>query len=180
LFILKHISMQVSKDLIKQCAASGEREEVQVVLRYVNVKIMYESPKVKLSDATRITSSRVGYRVLISQYDPEIIGFREVFYCIYVNRANRVIAVVKISEGTTSATLCDSKLILMFAIGLCASGIIVGHNHPSGSIQPSENDKKITKQIKDAARLLEVNLLDHIIVTPDEGEYYSFADEGML
>ena len=83
-----------------------------------------------------------------------------------------------ISEGGTAGTVADIKKILMPAILQNCSGIIVSHNHPSGSNKPSQTDIDLTKNIKDAAKLIDVNLLDHLILC--ENSYYSFADEGLL
>ena len=104
------------------------------------------------------------------------INLYEFFYAIYLNSSNKVLSVMKISEGGAVSTVVDLKKILSPAILQNATGIIVCHNHPSGSMKPSYQDKKITKNIKEAAKLIDCQLLDHLIVTSDN--YYSFADNG--
>jgi len=89
-----------------------------------------------------------------------------------------VIEKCNISEGGISGTVVDPKKIYKIALDKHASSIILGHNHPSGNVQPSEADQKITKKIKDAGFMLDVAVLDHIIIGDDK--YYSFADEGTL
>jgi DNA repair protein RadC len=102
----------------------------------------------------------------------------EEFWIIMLNKANRVIRNCNISEGGISGTVVDPKKIFKIALDHHASSIILGHNHPSGNIQPSEADQKITKKIKDAGNMLDVAILDHLIIGDDR--YYSFADEGLI
>jgi len=93
-----------------------------------------------------------------------------------LNKANRIIKKIRISEGGVSGTVVDPKKIFKICLAHHATSIILGHNHPSGNLQPSEADTKITKKIKDCGNLLDVAVLDHIIV--GDNRYYSFADEG--
>jgi DNA repair protein RadC len=102
----------------------------------------------------------------------------EEFFCIFLNRANKVIKVKQISKGGISGTVTDVRLIFKNAILLTASGLIVAHNHPSGNLMPSESDSKITSKIREAGHLMDIQLLDHLII--NNLEYYSFADNGML
>jgi len=102
----------------------------------------------------------------------------EEFWLLLLNRANRVVRKVKISEGGISGTVVDPKKIFQICLEQHATSIILGHNHPSGAVAPSEADNKITKKIKDCGLLLDVAVLDHIIVGDDR--FYSFADEGTL
>ena len=102
----------------------------------------------------------------------------ESFWIILLNKANKVIRKCIISEGGVSGTVVDPKKIFKIALDQHASSIILGHNHPSGNIQPSEADQKITKKIRDAGFMLDVAVLDHLIIGDDK--YYSFADEGTL
>jgi len=102
----------------------------------------------------------------------------EEFWLLLLNRANRVIKKVKISEGGISGTVVDPKKIFQICLEQHATSILLGHNHPSGAVTPSEADNKITKKIKDCGLLLDVAVLDHIIVGDDR--FYSFADEGVL
>jgi DNA repair protein RadC len=102
----------------------------------------------------------------------------EEFWLLVLNRANLVIKKEMISRGGVAGTVVDTKIIFKTAIENYASSIIICHNHPSGNLKPSEADIKITKNIKDAGKLMEIPLLDHIIIT--ESGFYSFADEGMF
>jgi len=102
----------------------------------------------------------------------------EEFWILFLNRSNRVINRMKVSQGGISGTVTDVRMIMKKAIESLASGIIVCHNHPSGNLKPSESDTKITRKIKDAGNLMDIQLLDHLIIS--EKDYYSFADNGLL
>lgn len=102
----------------------------------------------------------------------------EAFWVLLLNRANRVIRKVNISEGGISGTVADPKKIFKMALDQNASSIILCHNHPSGNIQPSEADIRLTRKLKEAGLLLDLPVLDHLIVGGDS--YFSFADEGMI
>jgi DNA repair protein RadC len=102
----------------------------------------------------------------------------EEFWILFLSRNNKVLNKIKLSQGGISGTVTDVRIIMKKAIEFLASGIIVAHNHPSGNLNPSESDTKITQKIKEAGAMLDVPLLDHLIIS--EREYYSFADNGLL
>lgn len=102
----------------------------------------------------------------------------EEFWVLFLNRGNIIIRKEKISSGGISGTVVDKKIILKKALLHLCSSIILVHNHPSGNLIPSVQDKNVTKKIKEACELLEINLLDHVIIAGNA--YYSFADELML
>lgn len=102
----------------------------------------------------------------------------EEFWTLYLNRANEVIDNKLISRGGTTGTVIDTKIILKAGIEKLANGIILAHNHPSGNIKPSKNDIQITTKIKEAAKLIDITVLDHIII--GNNKFYSFADEGSI
>lgn len=102
----------------------------------------------------------------------------EEFWVMYMNRANKVIKMEKLSSGGIYATIVDIKMILKRALELLACSMIMVHNHPSGSTHPGDADKTQTKSLKEAAALLDITLIDHIIIAGDN--YLSFADEGLI
>lgn len=102
----------------------------------------------------------------------------EQFWLLLLNRANKIIRKINISEGGIAGTIADPKKIFKAAIDNNASSVILCHNHPSGNIRPSESDIKLTRKLKDGATILDLAVLDHIIVGDEN--YYSFADEGRL
>jgi len=108
----------------------------------------------------------------------ETIGIYESMFALYLNRANKTIGWFKISQGGLSGTVVDVRLILKTGIECLASGLIICHNHPSGNVNPSEPDIKITNKLKEGCKILDIQLLDHIILTEDS--YSSFADQNLL
>jgi DNA repair protein RadC len=102
----------------------------------------------------------------------------EVFAVLFLNRANRINHFEIVSEGGITGTVADPRIILKKALEQNAVSIIVCHNHPSGNLRPSRADELLTQKLKEAALLLDITMLDHIIVS-DQG-YYSFADEGYI
>jgi DNA repair protein RadC len=124
---------------------------------------------------TKITSSKIAYEYLRSYFEDLEI---ESFYIILLNRANKIIKHVQISHGGVSETVADGKIIFKSALENMATGIILSHNHPSGQLNPSQQDIKLTQKLKHFGELIQISILDHLIVT-DNG-YFSFADEGML
>jgi len=102
----------------------------------------------------------------------------EEFWILFLNRSNRIINRMKLSQGGISGTVTDVRLAMKKAIEYLASGIIICHNHPSGNLNPSEADSRITQKIKDAGNLLDIQLLDHLIIS--DKDYYSFADNGLI
>lgn len=150
----------------------GEAKAVSVVAALELGRRRKEAEKVKRD---KITSSKDVFDIL----NPILIDLPfEEFWLLILNRANLVIKKEMISRGGVSGTVVDTKIIFKAAIENYASSIIICHNHPSGNLKPSEADIRITKNIKEAGKLMEIPLLDHLIVA--ENGFYSFADEGML
>ncbi|QES89730.1 RadC family protein [Rhizosphaericola mali] len=102
----------------------------------------------------------------------------EVFVVVFLNTGNKIIHYEIVSHGGHSATIVDTKVIMKKALQQNATKLIISHNHPSGNLQPSKADDSVTQKIQEAARLLDIEMLDHIIVS-DMG-YYSYGDEGRL
>jgi len=123
----------------------------------------------------KITSSHDAFEIFRS-----VMGDQpyESFWIILLNKANKVLRKCNISEGGVSGTIVDPKKIYKIALDQHASSIILGHNHPSGNLNPSEADTKITKKIREAGLMLDIAVLDHLIIGDDK--FYSFADEGAL
>jgi DNA repair protein RadC len=120
-----------------------------------------------------------GSRDAANYLRPEIgdLAYEE-FWVLFLNRQNKVIEKRKLSQGGMTGTVIDVRLVLKLALEKHATSMIFCHNHPSGNLDPSDADRKITKQLKEAAALMEIPVVDHLIVT--QAGYFSFADEGML
>ena len=127
------------------------------------------------SERLKITSSRIAYEAL-QKYLSDLP--HEEFWILILNRANKIVKEECISKGGISSTVVDARLICKSAIENNASGIILAHNHPSGQLVPSMEDKTITKKLREALQLFDIALLDHIIV--GDQDYFSFGDEGLL
>ncbi|HEY1019269.1 MAG TPA: JAB domain-containing protein [Sediminibacterium sp.] len=143
----------------------------------VEITISY-SRTVKNSDRPCITSSRQAYEIILNHWNPETLHLYEEFKVMYLNRANRVIGIYEASRGGICGTVADPRLILGVAVKVCATAMILAHNHPSGNLQPSRCDELITAKLKQAGSFLEIVTTDHLIIS-DDG-YYSFADEGRI
>lgn len=102
----------------------------------------------------------------------------EEFWILYLNNSNKIIKSAQLSKGGITGTVVDVRLAFKEALQLGAVGIILAHNHPSGTLKPSQADIKLTKKLKTAGESLDIKVLDHLIIT--EKAYFSFADENML
>jgi DNA repair protein RadC len=123
----------------------------------------------------KITSSKTIFELM-----QPLIGElpHEEFWIVYLNNSNKVISKLQLSKGGITGTLVDVRLVFKSALELCATSLILCHNHPPGTLVPSEADKQITKKLRLAGDSLEVKVLDHVIVT--EHGYFSFVDEGIF
>ncbi len=123
----------------------------------------------------KVTSSKVIFEIM-----QPIIGElpHEEFWIIYLNNSNKVISKSQLSKGGITGTLVDVRIVFKTALEMGATALILCHNHPSGTLIPSDADKQITKKLKLAGESLEIKVLDHLIVT--EASYFSFADEGIF
>ena len=148
-------------------------------LNIAEVSLTYVT-KVKPSDRPAIKNSHDAHKIFFDSWNQNTIEHKESFKMLLLNRANKVLGITTISEGGLSGTVTDVRLIYQFAIKGNACGIIIAHNHPSGNSNPSESDLKITQKIKEAGNLLDIQLLDHIIVTPEMDLYRSLAGEGQI
>jgi len=123
----------------------------------------------------KVTSSKIIFEIM-----QPIIGElpHEEFWIIYLNNSNKVISKAQLSKGGITGTLVDVRIVFKTALEMGATGLILCHNHPSGTLIPSDADKQITKKLKLAGDSLEIKVLDHLIVT--ETSYFSFVDEGIF
>jgi len=136
------------------------------------------STKVKASQMPRVEKSADVKSLFMDHWDSGKIELQEEFKVMLLNRGNKVMGIVSISMGGIGGTIADPKLIFATALISGASAIVLAHNHPSGTLKPSQADINLTKKIKSAGEFLDITVLDHLILTA-EG-YYSFADEGAM
>jgi DNA repair protein RadC len=141
------------------------------------VQLIYKS-KLPASQRVKISSSRDAYDLLLKNWNSDTVEYCEEFKILLMNRSNAVLGIIAVSKGGISGTVTDVRIILQAALKSNASGLIVCHNHPSGNLNPSESDTKITQKIKEAGNIMDIQLLDHLIINDED--YYSFADNGLL
>jgi DNA repair protein RadC len=141
------------------------------------VELTYKS-RVKACDRPKVKTSADAHELIRRVYNVDTIEHHEQFYVFLMNRANHVLGFSRVSQGGTSGTVVDTRIILQLALKTNASAMMISHNHPSGQLRPSEQDILITRKLKEAAKLFDISLLDHLIMTADS--YYSFADNGQM
>ena len=143
------------------------------------IDIVYKrKSKCKVSERPKIITSKDGYEVFLHYWNEDKIELLEEFKVLLLNRANRVLQILPISQGGMTGTVADPRLILAAALKVAAVSIILCHNHPSGNLKASRADEELTQKIKCAAAYHDIKVLDHLIIS-NEG-YYSFTDEGLL
>ncbi|WP_316797111.1 JAB domain-containing protein [Pedobacter agri] len=149
----------------------------QTSFKVAEVEVSYKS-NYNITERPQINSSQVAYKILLQHWQLGKIELLEEFKVILLNTSNRVLGIVDISVGGVSGTLADPKIIFAVALKTNSSKIILSHNHPSGNLNPSEADKRLTQKLKDGGKLLDIEVCDHIIVT--NHSYFSFADECIM
>lgn len=153
--------------------------ETSKSLAVAEIELCYRS-NVKPSLRPKISRSKDAHEILFNSWNKDKIELVEQFKVMLLNRANKVLGIFELSTGGISGTVADPKLIFVAALKGGASGIIVSHCHPSGNLTASQSDIDLTKKLKEAGKFLEIQLLDHIILTPENDKYLSFADEGLI
>jgi DNA repair protein RadC len=141
------------------------------------VKLTYRT-KQTASERPKINNSMATYQLLLKCFDENTIELKESFKVLLLNHGNRVLGVMNVSEGGISGCIVDARLIMQSVILSNATRIVIAHNHPSGGLIPSVQDSFITKRVKQACELMDIELIDHLIITPYN--YYSFGDHGMI
>ena len=116
--------------------------------------------------------------IFYNSWDLKKLEFIEQFKVLLLNKANRILGICTLSTGGSASTIIDIRLLFALALKANANAIIVAHNHPSGEVHPSRNDIIVTKKINEAAKLLDIVLLDHLIV--NKHTFYSFKSEGTI
>ena len=159
-------------ELIKNFHGIGEAKAITIIAA---LELGRRRQMSSIKDRPEIRSSRDAFDVIA----PMIMDLQhEEFWVLMLNRGNQVLKRVQVSLGGVSGTVVDAKIIFKKALEIPASAIILCHNHPSGNLRPSQADIEITNKVKKGGELIDINVLDHLIVS--ERGYFSFADEGML
>jgi DNA repair protein RadC len=168
LHALGHLTV---KDLVK-IKGIGEAKAVSVVAA---LELGRRRKDIAPEDRPRVSGSKDAFEMLRA----DLLDLpHEEFWVLMLNRGNRVIKKHQVSQGGVAGTVADPKIIFKLALENLASGIIVAHNHPSGNLTASQADIQLTQRLKEAGKLLEIQVLDHLILGGHH--YLSFADEGLL
>jgi len=138
------------------------------------IKVKYQPVKLENGNI-KIRNSDDAYKVLLNHWNLDTIELQEEFKVLLLNNSNEVLGVYEMTKGGMTSTLVDVKLLFAVVLKSCATAIITCHNHPSGKLKPSNSDINIYEKIKNAAKLLDINYLDNLIITK-KGKY-SFNDE---
>ena len=184
-------AVDVAKDLLQAVNNDLQRLAKMSVNEILKLKVKGIGPAKAISIASAlelgIRRETAGYKKDFITHSRDVAAFlqarlqhkkHEVFAVLFLNRSNKINHYEIISEGGITGTVADPRVILKKSLEHDAVSIILCHNHPSGSIKPSRADEEITQKIKEAARAIDIKVIDHLIVS-EEG-YYSFADEGIL
>jgi DNA repair protein RadC len=142
------------------------------------ISISY-TQKIKNDIRVNIKSSQDAADYLRSIWNPDTLNIHETFMVIMLNNANYINGFYTLSTGGINSTCVDIRILYAIVLKSLSTSIILAHNHPSGNLNPSEADKKLTQKVVKAGNLFDIKTLDHIILSP-ENKYFSFADESLL
>lgn len=140
------------------------------------IKITYSS--ISYNERIKICDSATAFTSFKDSWNLETIELFEEFKIILLNHASEALGIYTVSKGGISSTVVEIRHILFVALKTNSTGIILAHNHPSGNLKPSLSDIKITERLHEACKVMDLNLMDHIILSKQS--YFSFTDEGYL
>jgi DNA repair protein RadC len=129
-----------------------------------------QTEKIKFKDSLNC------YEYIRDLYDSDTIELREEAIAVFCTSHLEVIGFYRLGAGEVNCCIIDTKLIIAIALKCRATSIVLSHNHPSGGLIPSKRDKKVTDKLNEQCKLFDINLMDHLIVIQQRGEYYSFVD----
>ena len=147
-----------------------------LILSYAEIEVCYKRPR--FQEMIHIKSSEDIDSLLKAHINMERIDLKEFFWVVLLSHANRVLGISEIGSGTPKGVATNLHEIYQLVLKTNATAIVVAHNHPSGNLKPSENDRWITKKLQKLAKLIDVTFLDHLIITSES--YYSFSDSHQL
>ena len=152
-------------------------QQLTLFNQVAEIQISYRN-QVKSAYRPKITCSEDAYHVFSANWDLISLDLREEFKVLVLNRANQVLGILPVSVGGVAGTVVDPKIIFSAALKTNSSSLVLGHNHPSGNLKPSQADIQLTRRLKEAGKALDLPILDHLIITSES--HFSFADEGLL
>jgi DNA repair protein RadC len=128
------------------------------------IDIVYK-PLIEMVTRPKITCAEDAVKVFRENWDDMKIGIQEQFKVMYLNRGNKILGITNLSTGGMSGTVVDPKVLFAMALKVAASAVILAHNHPSGNLTPSDEDKRLTQKLEQVGKLLDITVLDHVILS---------------
>ncbi|WP_261512043.1 RadC family protein [Chryseobacterium paludis] len=165
------LSLLSIKDLMKFKGVG----EVKALSIATSLEIGRRRGRQEISEKPIISNSHDAYVIFKNHLSDLRI---EEFWAIFLNQSNKVVQISQLTQGGISQSIVDVRILFKTALDNFSTGIVIAHNHPSGSLKPSREDLDVTKKIKDAGKFLNIQLLDHLIIT--QNAYFSFSDEGLV
>lgn len=165
------LSLLSVKDLMKFKGVG----EVKAIAVATALEIGRRRAAQEVPEKSLIASSKDGYQIL-RKYLSDLRT--EEFWAIFLNQSNRVLHVTQLTQGGINQSIVDVRILFKTALDHYATAVIIAHNHPSGNLKPSKEDLEITRRIKEAGKMLNIQLLDHLIIT--QNSYFSLSDDGLL
>lgn len=161
------------EDMIRQFNGLGEVKAMQMIAALE----VGRRRSIEFDTTEKITDCKDVVNVLYRHVaDVQV----ESFWCIYLSNANKIVATRSISTGGLTGVAVDVRVVIRYALTYNATGIILAHNHPSGNVFPSDQDKSLTEKLLKAATLMDIRMVDHVILTSDPRKYYSFVENGLI
>lgn len=133
-----------------------------------------------ISNKPIVVDDKDAYPLFFEALSKDTMHLQESFFVMYLNQAHSVLGIYPLSKGGINSTVVDVRLVLSVALKVAATKMIIAHNHPSGSLRPSEYDINATYKIKQSASIMDITLLDHLLLSPIENEFFSFARNGLI
>ncbi len=186
----EHSAVDLARIILADCENNLHQLSKKSVKDFMKYKGIGEAKAVSIYAALELSRRRIHEEHLkensvhssMDSYNELKSSFidldHEQFYVLFLSRSNKILGKEQISRGGLSGTVADGKIIFQKALEMKSSAIILAHNHPSGQLKPSQADIRLTKQLVDFGKLIDLHILDHLIIT--DNNYFSFADEGML
>lgn len=150
----------------------GEAKAITIVAA---LELGRRRKEIRSARRIKISSSKTVFDFISPQFEDLT---HEEFWVLFLDRSNQIISKQNLSKGGVSGTVVDARLLFKQAVECLASGIVLCHNHPSGNLKPSEEDLNLTKRLREAGKLLDIVILDHLILAGKD--FFSFADNGIL
>jgi len=172
----KQCTLPFPDDILTLQRTKGRQVVDDPLLLVSEIEISYH-PAIKPSERITVSTSQEAEKVFRRIWDKPL-NIRESFYALFLNRANKLLGYYLVSIGGMTGTVVDVRTIFQAVLKANANQVIFAHNHPSGNRYPSDADIQLTNKLKEAGKILDIAVLDHLIILPDG--YYSMADEGIM